>query len=335
MESSGGNPFLRFIAVFAVGVGALAGAIGATNPDSLWARVLFVVATVCLLGAIIDVGVWLFRRSRKRRESQETQQQKSNMNDLIRKAARPGVEERRAERASRVGQHEPRDPSKDYTGISKSEVSGQGRFRSLRFTLHEIGSGYDRGVECEVTGPHGERAKETWSDLQLPGNRRRLAEKGNSVWAREEGPYVAIWSNSPLSGYEPDVIARDVVPLGPTGPLEGWTARHELSGDQLLLRVCRDTDEQGQLYRFRCELKGPSGDFWAEDDSGTIPQPKHEAQLVYPRDFQGEVPSLPNLIDGTYDVFWEAKEQSNESDPLEPVDVARDAFHVTRKGQIT
>src|SRR5436189_1776849 len=55
-------PWFRVLALIGLGVGAVAGAIGATNPDSGWVVPLLVFAGLCFVGAAVDAGIWIWHR---------------------------------------------------------------------------------------------------------------------------------------------------------------------------------------------------------------------------------------------------------------------------------
>lgn len=147
---------------------------------------------------------------------------------------------------------EPHYPTKEYApGSPIHNVWGQGIYRTLACGLENIGSGYDRGVRCDVVSPSGRTASATWNGLDDPPNRRKVAEEGVSVKASEAGEYVITWRSEVPAQYEPELIAHEVVALPPTGPLEGWNASHaQLDLDEIHFQVERDAATRGLLRGF-------------------------------------------------------------------------------------
>jgi len=66
IEAGGGEhfPWLLFLSMVAIFVGAMAGAVGATDPKNPWITPLWVVAAVAGVGAVVTVGRWFWRRHR-------------------------------------------------------------------------------------------------------------------------------------------------------------------------------------------------------------------------------------------------------------------------------
>jgi len=234
---------------------------------------------------------------------------------------------------------EPHDPTKDYNARLSFEISGQGRFRYLLSGLHDVGNGWDRGVEMEVVLPSGKLVKAGgWVGLDTPEMRRAVAQ-GGGARAELPGPYVIRWRNMPSPDYESEVIAEKVVTLESTGPRKGWTAHHHWRGEEIVFEVVQDSLGREQLRGFRCEVWGPSPlvPFEADDRSHEQafgpPSLKEKGSFVFPQDFR-DAPALQNLHDGDYTVYWTAWEVAGESSPHRQLDVARDAFHVTRDGSV-
>jgi hypothetical protein len=232
----------------------------------------------------------------------------------------------------------PRDPSKVYSATPKHEVGGQGRFRYVKATLHDVGNGYDHGVLCEITVPGGRSYRAAWNGLDTPMSRRIVASDGHGVYAPVEGEYRIRWWNTVPPDYSPEVIAEEVVSLPPTGPLEGWRARHDqLTEDELILGVERINPSHDLLSGFRCLVRGPH-DFWEADDRSLQenwfdpPAPKGQGLFSFPKDF-GDAPKLEDLRDGDYQVEWTAW-KLEEGRTAESLDVAHDTFRVDRDGTI-
>lgn len=237
---------------------------------------------------------------------------------------------------------EPHDPGKSYGAVLAQEVIGEGRFRYLASSLHDVGNGWDRGVELEVERPSGKLVKVGgWLGLDAPATRRALAQ-GQAVRAEEPGPYVIRWRSVPLSEYESEVIAEEVITLERTGPLEGWIAHHANLGEEVMFQVDRDSPGRGLVHGFKCEIWGPSpgvpfeaDDRRRESAQGNIiihglPREKGQGSFTFPNDFS-DAPALRDLRDGDYKVYWTAW-AAEESVP--PIDVAHDAFHVDRTGYV-
>jgi hypothetical protein len=233
---------------------------------------------------------------------------------------------------------EPRDPNKDYGATLTHEVIGAGRFRALLSGLDYVGDGWDRGVELTVVRPSGKAERVMgWQDLDVPRARRGV-EQGSGIIAEQEGPYVIQWRNIPLPPYESEVIAEETVPLGPTGPREGWAAAHRRENGALIFTVERDSPDREPLHGFECIIKAPWDQYEASDRRKQekffdLPIPKDKGSFRFPEDFS-DAPVLIDLRDGEYMVYWTAWEAEDESHSTQPIDVARDAFRVSRSGLI-
>lgn len=176
----------RLVAWLGLAVTAVAGALGATNLASGWVLVLWVAAAIFSTLAVGELLWWLAHRIKRFRSGR------------IKPAPPPTPPE-----------FEPRDPSKNYDARPEIEVSGAWRYRFLRATLHDVGDGWDRRVECEITSPSGEPNRSSWGNLEIPDSRRRVADKGLAVRAEEAGMYVITWRSDPQPPYGPTVISSE------------------------------------------------------------------------------------------------------------------------------
>ena len=241
---------------------------------------------------------------------------------------------------------EPHDPTKDYSARPEHQVRWQGRFRYIRGSLHDVGNGWDRGVWLEVELPSGEvRRIHEWQDLSGRPMRREV-EKGDGVSAEPGGDYIFRWRSVSVPPYESEVVAEETITLDPTGPLADWIADHRGLEARFALQVRHMNGDQGSpLQGFRCSVSGPEGVFEADDrdresqmgiiQRGEFPTPKTKGEFFFPEDFTG-APATRDLRDGRYTVYWTAWEPDPNGEWLEHewIDVARDAFEVTRNGQI-
>jgi hypothetical protein len=233
----------------------------------------------------------------------------------------------------------PHDPEKTYTGTPSHKVSGQGRFRALEATL-DVGSGYDTGVTCEIVRPDGQSFPFGWEGVNHPKTRREIRDNGFGIWAREEGPYTIRWWSRPPPGYAPELIAEEEVPLGPTGPLDGWIARHSWRGKEIVFEVAQESSGNEHLHGFKCEIFGPSplvpfvADHRSQEETFGLPSLKATGSFVFPQDFS-DAPAVQDLHDGDYTVYWTAWDVSGEPGlPNTQLDVARDTFHITWDGSV-
>src|SRR5262249_24160983 len=130
------------------------------------------------------------------------------------------------------------------------------------------------GVECRIATPSELEGTDgalgrpvgTWQSLDDP-RQRQMLRGGHGIAAREAGTYMVTWLRAVPPDFEPDILARYAVPLGPAESLDGWDAGLEVAGDELVLSVQGDSPERGLLNGFRCTVTGPTpgSPFTAED----------------------------------------------------------------------
>jgi hypothetical protein len=236
----------------------------------------------------------------------------------------------------------PHAEGKNYSATARHEVTGQGRYRSLTCTLHDVGDGYDSGVEVEIVSPSGQKARTSWGNLEIPATRRRIANDGCSVWAREPGSYSVTWRTRATREFSPEVVAQEQVELPATGPLPDWVAHHAGMGTEVILQVDREEGHGGLLRGFLCQITGPGGE-WDADDRireqilgiiavHNLPNPKGQGSFSFPQDFRKAL-ALRDMIAGTYKVYWTAWDLTDDMEQV-ALDVAHDTFEVTRSGLV-